>query len=198
MSNTNSTVRFRADAHFGGALIIGTNHEDFPPEPKPNSISLVQGAIWAYTTVAGIPAWFPLTNPKNSAAHHQAIASAEWTVNHGLGTTDVIFVAYHDDGSIIQGQDRVLVDDDSFKITMPEAFTGSAVIFADAQRFLATVEAGNVNALTLDVAGVVTANSSGLFINGVAVQVAGASYTKSESDSLFSLVGTDIDCGELQ
>lgn len=161
-----SLVRHLADLELRGSLMFGKNLSTFPSNPRSGQVEMVEGVIWVYTSIEGVLTWYPLTNKKNSNVHTQAVASFQWTVSHGLGTDNVVYAVYGDDGSLIVAN-RTPIDDNSFRLNFTSAVTGRCVIFADAERFSSNIEAGTLSAAAINVAsGVVTADQTGLKVSG--------------------------------
>jgi hypothetical protein len=164
-----STVRSLADIDLRGSLIFGKNLSDFPANPRQGQMNLISGALWVYATIDGVSTWYPLTNKKNSYVHIQAVSSFQWTVNHGLGTSDVLYGVYDDTGAMMVAN-RTVIDNNSFRLNFTSAVTGRVVVFADAERFQASIAAGVMTAASLNVAsGVVTADQTGLKVSGQSV-----------------------------
>ena len=164
-----STVRSLADIDLRGSLIFGKNLSDFPANPRQGQMNLISGALWVYATIDGVSTWYPLTNKKNSYVHIQAVSSFQWTVNHGLGTADVLYGVYDENGALMIAN-RTVIDQNSFRLNFTSAVTGRVVVFADAERFQASIDAGVLAASSVSVAGgVVTADQTGLKVSGQSV-----------------------------
>ena len=164
-----STVRSLADIDLRGSLIFGKNLSDFPANPRQGQMNLISGALWVYATIDGVSTWYPLTNKKNSYVHIQAVSSFQWTVNHGLGTADVLYGVYDENGALMIAN-RTVIDQNSFRLNFTSAVTGRVVVFADAERFQTSIDAGVLTASSVSVAGgVVTADQTGLKVSGQSV-----------------------------
>lgn len=164
-----SNVRSFADFELRGSLVFGNNLTDFPVNPRQGQTNLINGVVWVYTTIDGINTWYPLTNKKNSYVHTQAVAAFQWTVTHGLGTQDVLYSVYDENGAP-QIATITFINDNSFRLNFTSAVTGRCVVFADSERFSSTIDAGILNAASVSVAGgVVTADNTGLKVNGQSV-----------------------------
>lgn len=164
-----SSIRSFADVDLRGSLVFGKNLADFPASPRNGQTCLISGALWAFTTIDGVETWYPLTNKKNSYVHVQAVSSFQWVVNHGLGTDDILYGAYDEAGTLMVAN-RTAIDLNSFRLNFTNAVTGRCVVFADSERFAASIAAGTLTASSLSVAeGVVTADSTGLSVSGAKV-----------------------------
>ena len=110
----------------------------FPENPRSGRLALVGGVLYIYTSIDGIDTWYPLTNRKNIYIHTQSLANLTWTVNHNLGSKDLIFMVY-DDGDQIQQVDIEFVSNNSAKLHMSEPMVGRAVFFVATEQFLPAV-----------------------------------------------------------
>ena len=152
-----------------GSVNFGNDLSDFPTSPGAGQLELINGILWAYTTIQGVTTWYPLTNLKNSAVVTQGVAATTWTVAHGLGTSDVVFMAYGADGGLMLAN-REVIDINTIQLTFTEAVTGRVVLFADAEQIVPALQTELVNATAATIAGgVVVANASGLTVNGLSV-----------------------------
>lgn len=162
-----ATIRSYVDFEHHGAVVFGQELTDFPSDPKPNQQVLINGILWLYSTVNGVLTWLPLNNKKNAYTHTQGAASNEWIVNHGMGTQDFLIGVYDANNQPMSASGITTVTNDGFHLTFTEAVTGRAVIFFNTESFAPTVTAQNVAADSLNVNnGAVTADSSGLYVNG--------------------------------
>ena len=166
-----NTVKSFADLDLRGSLVFGKNLSEFPANPKDGLAVLKDGALWVYSTIAGVATWYPLTNRKNSFIHTQAVSSFQWTVNHNLGTNDIVYSIYDRAGSLLVAN-RTVIDTNSFFLNFTSAVTGRVVIFADSERYAASLQATTMYAGSLSVSdGTVTADQDGLKVNGLQVAV---------------------------
>ena len=158
-----------ANLRLKGSLTFGMTVESFPNNPELNETVIKDGVLWIYSAILGVTTWYPFTNRKNSFVHVQAIASFQWTVRHNLGTPDVIFVIYDDSGNTMSAGSTT-VDKNSFTLNFTNAVTGRVVVFAEAERYAATVDAGSLYAGSVSIAnGLITGDNSGLKVNGNSV-----------------------------
>lgn len=158
-------VRSLADVDLRGSLIFGKNLSSFPANPRQGEAVLKDGALWVYAAINGVPTWYPLTNKKNSYVHTQVVSAFHWTINHGLGTEDVIYAAYDESGQLLVAS-RTLVSPDTFRLNFTSAAAGRVVVFvADSD-----LAAGTMTAAVLNIAdGTVTADNTGLKVSGYSV-----------------------------
>ena len=162
-------VRSLADVDLRGSLIFGKNLSSFPANPRQGEAVLKDGALWVYAAINGVSTWYPLTNKKNSYVHTQAVSAFQWTINHGLGTEDVIYAAYDESGQLLVAS-RTSVSPDTFRLNFTSAVAGRVVVFADSERYASNLAAGTMTAAVLNIAdGTVTADNTGLKVSGYSV-----------------------------
>ena len=85
-----------------------------------------------YATMDGIPAWVPLTNPRQSYVHQQAVAKADWLVEHGLSSDHLMYDAYDANGDIMLVS-KSDIDNNIFKLSFAEPTSGYVIVFSDTQ-----------------------------------------------------------------
>jgi len=170
-----SIVRNYTDMELRGSLIHGKELSDFPATPRRNEQVLINGVLWVYTMVAGSLTWFPLNTKKNTHTHTQALASQDWTVQHGMNTQDFVLGVYGPDNNLVMPSSIQQVTDNSFHITFTEPVAGRAVAFFNTAAFAPTVVTQSVTANSLNISnGLVTADQTGLKVNGNQVPVLNA------------------------
>lgn len=166
-----ATVRNYTNQELRGSLIFTKELQGFPEAPKPNEMVLIDGVLWIYSMIGGIRTWFPLNNQKNTYTHTQGQASADWNVQHGMGTEDFVLGVYDSDNNFMYPSGITQVGNNSFHLTFTEPVTGRAVAFFNTEAFAPTVTAQNVNADSISVGGgTVVADDNGLSVNGNPVQ----------------------------
>jgi hypothetical protein len=80
----------------GAVFGIETN---FPPNPRPGRFCFKDKVLYLCTELAGgLPVWVPLTQQLTMRKHTQTVAQMEWTINHGLNTSDVLVQVYDSEG----------------------------------------------------------------------------------------------------
>ena len=152
--------------NLGGNMSFGSELQDFPSSPRYGQMELINGVLWVYSTVSGVSTWFPLNNKKNSIVFTQGVASTTWTIAHGLGTSDVIFMAYGADGSLLFAN-REVIDVNTIQLDFTEAVTGRAVVFADAEQFVPAIQTESINTASANIgSGAVVAGAAGLAVTG--------------------------------
>ena len=165
-----TTVRHYADLDLRGSMIFSKDLSVFPASPRLGEQVLKEGVLWMWTAVQGITTWFPLTNKKNSYVHTQGVASTAWTVEHDLGSSDVIYAVYDNNGSPMYPSNLTSITANSFIMQFSEAVTGRVVVFAEAETFVPAVNSSAVNTALLNIAsGVVVADVNGLRVGGADV-----------------------------
>jgi len=162
---SNAVIRHLADLDLRGSLVFGKNLSSFPTTPRQGEAVLKDGALWTYTSIGGYETWYPLTNKKNTYVHQQAVAATSWTVNHGLGTENVMLAVY-DANNTLTYSGLTIANADQIILEFAEAVSGRVVIFADSDVFVPRVQSKSIAAESLDIAGVVIADATGLTISG--------------------------------
>lgn len=183
--STPNTLRSLVNLDLRGSVIFSTDLTSFPPSPRSGETVLKDGVLWCFSTVAGVQTWYPLTNKKNSYVHTQAVESFQWTINHGLETSDVVCTAYDFSGQLVIAN-LTVASANTIHLHFTSATAGRAVVFADSERYASNLDVGNLEATALSVAsGTVTADDTGLRVNGDAV------VTKDATSGLI-LIGGDV------
>lgn len=163
----NALVRNYTDFEHRGSVIYGKELDDFPSNPRQNEQVLIKGVLWIYSMVDGSLTWFPMNNRKNSKTHTQGLPSANWNVQHGLGSQEFILGVYDSTGNLMSPMGITNITDDSFVIQFAEAETGRAVVFCDAEAFVPAINSESVNTGEINIAnGAVVATADGLKVNG--------------------------------
>jgi hypothetical protein len=111
------------------SFIKFVSREDFPSSPTIGQVAFVENVLYVYTDLGDTPTWFPLSKKNAYFVHEQEEPALEWTVIHGLGTTDLGFFVYNGDGEF-QIASIDFVDASSVKIILTEPTSGKAVLFA--------------------------------------------------------------------
>ena len=115
-------------------------YDEVPENPSLGNISLIEGVTHIYTSIAGgDPFWMPLGIKRTIAQHVQVDAATEWTVNHNLGTVDMIIGVYDDDSQLMHPSSMEFVNNDQVKLNFTEAVAGKAIIFGNSELWAATV-----------------------------------------------------------
>lgn len=155
-----------------GRLNFAQELSDFPSDAAQNDMVLISGVLWIYSMVGGLLTWFPLNNQKNTYVHTQGAANDIWTVNHGMGSQDFVLGLYDSSNNIMSPAGLTIVDDNSFTLSFTEPVIGRAVVIFSTTLFAPSVVTQNLSADSLSIGGgAVTADSTGLFVNGQQVVV---------------------------
>jgi hypothetical protein len=153
-------VRVLNDLAVYGGISFLKQVTEFPDTPQLGQFVLKDNNLYGYLTVAGMDAWYPFGQRTVYYVHTQAMPSLTWVVNHGLGTTEV-FVQVKDQNGNIINVGKTDVDENTFHLNFTSAVTGTVLVVATA-----TINVPRINASQLNIAGVVTADSAGLRVNG--------------------------------
>ncbi len=163
----NAVVRNYANLDQRGSIIYGQELTDFPEDPVRNMSVMINGVLWTYTMIEGSLTWSPLNVKRNSKTHYQAVASADWNIQHGMGTQDFIIGVYDAANNLMNPASVTQVTDDSFHVTFTEPVIGRLVAFFNSELFAPKVTVQAVEADSINVGGgTVTADNSGLYVSG--------------------------------
>jgi len=120
-----------------GHLIIPNieEGEDFPPTAYDGELVMKQGQLWNYGTMSGVTSWHPITQPKATYVHNQAVASETWSITHGLNNQFLIVTVYSNntaDGSyrLVANPPVTFLDDNNIEIPFSDPVSGRAVLLA--------------------------------------------------------------------
>lgn len=141
-----------------GDLTFGKKDAEFPASPRVGQTCFKGGILFIYANLNGFQTWYPLNKPQSSHVHTQGIAALQWTVNHGLGTTDIIVAVYNEQGHAVNCsiQSKYTAENPESQkyqavLSFTEAMAGVAVIFGTEQISAPTVEAEQINAQSVTV-----------------------------------------------
>ncbi|MBC8427592.1 MAG: hypothetical protein H8D97_01735 [Proteobacteria bacterium] len=111
------------------ATIQFTNDNAFPSNPEEGQLKFKDQILYIWSTINNISTWFPLTNVKDKYIHSQGGPATTWTVQHDLGTNNVIFLAYDDNDTVLMVNSTNRTNN-SFELNFQESETGKCVVFA--------------------------------------------------------------------
>lgn len=166
-----ATVRNYTNMELHGALNFAKEYSDFPSDAQRNDMALINGVLWVYSMIGGLLTWFPLNNQKNTYVHTQGAASTLWTINHGMNSQDLVFNVYDTNNKLTFPGELTFVDTNSFTLAFSEAVLGRVVCIFSTELFAPTVTAQSLVANSAIFGGVVTADATGLKVNGQQVVV---------------------------
>lgn len=165
-----ATVRNYANMELHGSVNFANELSDFPEQASRNDLVLINGVLWIYSMIGGVLTWFPLNNQKDTYVHTQGTSSEVWTVNHGMGTQDFVLGVYDVNNNLMSPASLVITDDNSFQLNFTESVLGRAVVVFSTHLFAPSVTTQAVTADSINIGGgVVTADATGLYVNGRAV-----------------------------
>jgi len=121
-----SNVRVSKTSKF----LFEEGNTEFPVNPVKGEFAFVSGVLYMYTSIRNIETWYPLTNPKKSYIHVQAVASISWTVNHNLSSTSFVFMVYDSEGNLVLANPSN-ISENSFVLNFTSAITGKVIVFVD-------------------------------------------------------------------
>jgi len=111
-------------------IVIHHGESTFPTTPALGTMAMVDGVLYVYSTINGLDTWTPLTNRTLHATHIQSVANTTWTINHGLGTKDLIFFVYDDTDTRNEPSDITFTSVNTLTLSFSSAITGRAIVFA--------------------------------------------------------------------
>jgi hypothetical protein len=156
-------VRLLADLSVHGAIKLAINGTDFPSPPELGMLCFKEGILYGYQTIDGFTSWYPLTQRTKFYIFKQTAPAAQWVVPHALGSLETWYQVQDGTGQEIFCS-RNVVDASSFTLDFTEPCTGSCLVIAPD-----SITIQNATLGTLNVADKVTADATGLYIDGVAV-----------------------------
>jgi hypothetical protein len=106
-----------------------TDSSTFASNPVEGQIHFKDQILYIWATINNISTWFPLTTVREKHIHSQGGPAVTWTVQHDLGTENVIFMAFDSDDAVML-IDRTNVTANSFTLEFNVAETGRVVVFA--------------------------------------------------------------------
>lgn len=131
-----AVINSYAGLNLFGSLRFGKQEAEFPANPKVGQTCFKGGILFIYADLNGFKTWYPLNKPQSSYVHSQGLPSLQWTINHGLATTDIIVAVYDEGGHAVNCsvETRYTPDNPDGQryqaiLTFTEAMAGVAVIF---------------------------------------------------------------------
>ena len=109
----------------------------FPANPFEGKLALVDGMIYVFTTIKNIETWYPLTNQINNFVHTQGINATTWVIDHNLNSSNFTYFAFDKSNNLITGTFNK-VNENQFTLTFPNAQSGRAILFYDADHYSKT------------------------------------------------------------
>jgi len=106
---------------------------DFPVDPKEGAFVLKDNGLYVYMKdiVDGQLSWHTLLDfsRKNLAfVHEQTTESTEWTIQHNMGTRDLLFAVY-DENNVKQVESGwEIIDENTIKLTFFESMKGKVLV----------------------------------------------------------------------
>ena len=193
MPNTISPnlISMLGNLRLAGALILDQNNPDFPSNPKPGTLAVVGLNLYAYITVLGIQAWYPLVEQQSVGAnyvHSQVNPSTVWTVHHNLNTPANDIWYQVQDTSYVRVDPASLepIDNNSFILHFNVAQAGYALIVGQTSLIIDDGTIGDGTSVKITH----TANQTINFVEGNGIIIAfddnSKSITISTSDTTVS------------
>jgi hypothetical protein len=127
-----ANIRVLGDVELAGALSFSQNYSDFPSNPAPRTIIVKAGVPYMYTELvdgSGFFTWQPIGIKQASYLHAQGVASTVWTITHNFNSQNFAYFVYDADHNLMLANIE-MVDDNTCKIKLASAMTGTAVLFS--------------------------------------------------------------------
>lgn len=81
-----------------------------------------------YVAISTTPTWVELSNVTDIYVHTQSAASNSWTINHNLGTTDVIVELYDSSNNKFLADNVATTNSNTVTVTLSSSISGKAVV----------------------------------------------------------------------
>ena len=145
MPNLINQISVLGSLRVAGALIIDQNNTDFPSNPVPGTLAIVGLSLYAYVTIAGIQAWYPLVEQAMGTAnyvHTQVVPNTTWTVQHNLNTpaSEIWYQIQDNNNTLIDANSLVEIDNNSFELHFTTAQSGRCVLVGTTQVIIDNAE----------------------------------------------------------
>lgn len=118
------------DLVFKKSKLIMHNNESLSSRPQVGEVAFLNGIYHIYSVIDDNPMWFPLASKKSYFSHNQDNASGIWTINHNLGTSNIIVNIFDNTGKLINVTPTV-VSDNQVIVELPSSVSGKAIVFGD-------------------------------------------------------------------
>ena len=155
-------IKVLNDLALQGALVLEQDNNAFPVNPAIGTMVVKDQCLYAYIKIGGLETWYPFANRTNSYIHIQSDASTTWTVNHGLGTTNIWYQVKDPAGNIMYvGKTDINVN--SFQLNFTSIAVGSVLVVAPD-----SIDVPIVKASVIEIGGnsEIVIDNSGVLING--------------------------------
>ena len=142
-----NTVTIRANVDLRGSLRF-KDFAQLPPTAEVGTVLVHNGVLYGYQDFEGVQMWYPLTQASRAYLHTQGAAALEWTVNHGLESTQVWFAVHDEQGHPVYPQ-KEPIDANSFMLVFTEASVGTCVCVAPGDLIVPRISVDTLNAFNL-------------------------------------------------
>lgn len=116
------------DIHMRRAKLSLQNYQGVPTTPGLNEIALINGIPHVYSFIDNQLMWYPLTNKRSYYSYVQSEPSEVWTVNHDLGTADILVTVYDHANNLIMTNPE-LVSTEQIILRFAEPTAGRVIVF---------------------------------------------------------------------
>ena len=156
--------KVHADISFLSSISLSHNYADFPTNPTAQQIVIVGGVPYIYANLgSGYFSWFPMAVEQSSYVHSQAVPMTTWTIVHNLNSLNYGIFVYDQSHNLLV-VNSTPVDENTIRVNLTSASSGSAVIFSVENFASSTLTSTDISVGGLHL----TANTSGaLDVNGL-------------------------------
>lgn len=156
------TVQVLSDLSISGSVIFAKDYENFPSNPSIGTLVLKEQVLYAYISIGGLSTWYPFASRTKFYIHTQGEASLTWTVNHGLGSTDIWYQVQNPEGNLII-VNKTTVDANTFTLNFTYPAVGTVIAVGPD-----SINVPVVNSSLIKVGGndEVVIDTTGVLING--------------------------------
>lgn len=180
-------VSVLADLAILGAIVLDSDMVEFPPDPQLGMMVVKGQALYAYLVIGGYETWFPLVrNASSTFVFTQTIPSAQWTINHGMGSEHIWYQVQDQNGVPMYPAGEDKSNPNILILSFTEPAAGTAVLVSSS-----VIEATEIKAQIITI-GDVEITTGGISIAGdqvltlskvgdaVTTEITAQSYTKDQ------------------
>lgn len=121
-------VSVHGNLRIAGALVFDNKTNQFPANPDLGTLCIKEDMLYAYMSILGTTAWYPLIQLPERYVHTQLYPADTWTVTHNLNKTDVWYQIQDTNGVVMQPSGFTKVDDNTITLSFSEPVFGKALV----------------------------------------------------------------------
>lgn len=136
MSGPTSKIKVFTDVKFQpGSTLTRDTRNQFPTNPEVGMDTMVNGVYYYYGAPDGeTPMWIPVGNKRSHSTVNVQTPQLDWTIEHQLGTHNVIAVAYDTNGRVMDASFTIL-SANVIKFTFAIPVAGKVTVFGTSEKF---------------------------------------------------------------